>query len=325
MITEPEPTLVMPTSRPPRAPTSMVGIGRIFGSSGASCLAPRTCIRRPTYRRRAYVAAASSSANPMHIFSRWSSSSGLSVTAGDQIGPEQRHRHGPDDQPDREPEVGGPLAVVHDRAAGLVDRRRRQVGGHHGGRLADAQEDQRRRHQRPAAHAGQPDHDADEEACGQDREEGGRDQVIHGRAFGRACRCEQGGERQGVQHAQPSAAAAVAWACCAETVGVGNVVATGPAMAGPRAGLAEGEHLAEGVRMGVQDELRGAAARRSAPGRPRRAGSAVSRRLRKAGSASSPQWVRASAPISALIGWSTKPCVPALENATAGEARRERA
>ena len=31
MMTEPEPTLVMPTSRPPSAPTSSVGSGRIVG------------------------------------------------------------------------------------------------------------------------------------------------------------------------------------------------------------------------------------------------------------------------------------------------------
>ena len=41
-FTEPEPTLVMPTSRPPRAPTSRVGMGRMCGSGSASGVPPRT-------------------------------------------------------------------------------------------------------------------------------------------------------------------------------------------------------------------------------------------------------------------------------------------
>ena len=45
MITEPEPTLVMPTSRPPSAPTSSVGTGRI-GGFGSAAVAPLRTRRR---------------------------------------------------------------------------------------------------------------------------------------------------------------------------------------------------------------------------------------------------------------------------------------
>ena len=38
MISEPEPTEVMPTSRPPTAPTSTVGTTRIRGSSSLTTL-----------------------------------------------------------------------------------------------------------------------------------------------------------------------------------------------------------------------------------------------------------------------------------------------
>ena len=38
MISEPEPTEVMPTSRPPTAPTSTVGTARMCGSSSLSTL-----------------------------------------------------------------------------------------------------------------------------------------------------------------------------------------------------------------------------------------------------------------------------------------------
>ena len=131
----------------------------------------------------------------MHSLSRWSSSSGLSVTPAIRYGPEQRHRHRAEDQPLGQRQVGRALAVVHDRAAGLVDRGRREVGGDHGGRVADAEEDQRRRHQRAAAHAGQADDDADEEAGRQDGEEGGGDQVSPWSDL-RGCRPEQVGKRR---------------------------------------------------------------------------------------------------------------------------------
>ena len=42
MITDPDPTLVMPTSRPPSMPTSRVGIGRIGGLSSGSTPPLRT-------------------------------------------------------------------------------------------------------------------------------------------------------------------------------------------------------------------------------------------------------------------------------------------
>ncbi len=45
MMTEPDPTLVIPTRRPPRAPTSRVGIGRILGFSSVSATPARTLRR----------------------------------------------------------------------------------------------------------------------------------------------------------------------------------------------------------------------------------------------------------------------------------------
>jgi hypothetical protein len=74
MITDPDPTLVMPTRRPPSAPTAMVTSGRIFGS-GSAATPPRRERCRLMTSRSAYVDAANSSAKPMHILSSVSSSS----------------------------------------------------------------------------------------------------------------------------------------------------------------------------------------------------------------------------------------------------------
>ena len=60
---------------------------------------------------------------------------------------------------------------VHRGSARLVDRGRREIRSHDGRGVPDAEEDQGRRHERPAAHAGQADDHADEETGGQD---GGR-------------------------------------------------------------------------------------------------------------------------------------------------------
>ena len=80
MITEPEPTLVTPTSSPPSMPTSSVGIGRTggFGSPGSP---PERTRRRLMYSRAVYVAAAKRSAKPMLSLSTRSSSSASVVNA----------------------------------------------------------------------------------------------------------------------------------------------------------------------------------------------------------------------------------------------------
>ncbi len=62
----------------------------------------------------------------------------------DEVRAEQGHRDRPDHQPLGELHVGRALALVHDRAAGLVDRGRGEVGRDDRRRLADAEEDQRR-------------------------------------------------------------------------------------------------------------------------------------------------------------------------------------
>ena len=168
----------MPTSRPPRAPTSSVGSGRIVRvrvALGAAAADPAQVDVEAQGVRRRGEQQREADAHLEHVVDLVRLGE-----PGDQVWPEQGHRHRAEDQPLGEREVGGALAGVHHRAAGLVDRGGGQVGGDHGRGVADAEEDQRRRHQRAAAHAGQADHDADEEAGGEDREEGGGDEVGHG-------------------------------------------------------------------------------------------------------------------------------------------------
>ena len=106
---------------------------------------------------------------------------GVTREPRDEVGPEHGHRHRASDEPASEAQVGRALASVHDRAAGLVDRGGGEVGGDDRGRAAgaDAEEDQRRRHQGSAAHAGQAYHDADDEAGDQDAGEVGGEDLAH--------------------------------------------------------------------------------------------------------------------------------------------------
>ena len=76
--------------------------------------------------------------------------------------------------------LGEPSRACTTAATGLVDGRRGEVRGDHGRRVAHAEEDQRRGHQCAATHAGQPDHYPDEETGGEDREEGGGEDLGHG-------------------------------------------------------------------------------------------------------------------------------------------------
>jgi membrane protein implicated in regulation of membrane protease activity len=69
----------------------------------------------------------------------------------------------------------------HRRADGLVDAGGDQVVGHRGRRV-DPEEDQGRRHQGAAAHAGQADDDSDAERHDQHRERVAGQQVVHRRS-----------------------------------------------------------------------------------------------------------------------------------------------
>ena len=100
MITDPEPTLVMPTRRPPRAPTSRVGIGRMVGFSAPVGPPPRTRTRL-TYSRRGVgqrrEEEGEADAELQHVVEL------VGVgEPGDQVGPEQGHRHRTNDQPFRQ-------------------------------------------------------------------------------------------------------------------------------------------------------------------------------------------------------------------------------
>ena len=79
-------------------------------------------------------------------------------------GAQERHRHRAGDQPARQLEVRLAVPGVHQCAAGLVDRGRGEVRGHDRGGVGEAEQDQGRGHQRPAAHAGEADDDPHDEA-----------------------------------------------------------------------------------------------------------------------------------------------------------------
>ena len=65
--------------------------------------------------------------------------------------------------------VDGLVDAMHQRAAGLGDAGIEQVGAHRSRGMDVEQQDQQRRHQRAAAHAGHPDQEADGET-GQDEQ-----------------------------------------------------------------------------------------------------------------------------------------------------------
>ena len=77
----------------------------------------------------------------------------------DQVRPEEGHRHGAANEQGGQPEIRLAAAPVHSSAAGLVDCRGGQVGRDNGGNIANSEEDQGRRHERAAAHAGDANHD----------------------------------------------------------------------------------------------------------------------------------------------------------------------
>ena len=72
------------------------------------------------------------------------------------------------------------MSRVHGGAAGLVDGRGGEVSGHHGRGVGEAEENQGRGHQSSAAHAGQADDDADQEAHGHDGQRRQGEELGHG-------------------------------------------------------------------------------------------------------------------------------------------------
>jgi len=71
-----------------------------------------------------------------------------------------RGRHRAERHPCREGQMDRALAEVLDSADGLGHRGVGEVGSDGGHRLDAEHEDQQRRHQRPAAHPGEPDENA---------------------------------------------------------------------------------------------------------------------------------------------------------------------
>jgi hypothetical protein len=75
---------------------------------------------------------------------------------------EQRHRRRADDHPERDPRVDGAEPAVPHGAEGLEDGAVEDVGADRERRLEAEEEDQDGRHQRPAAHPGEPDERSDQ-------------------------------------------------------------------------------------------------------------------------------------------------------------------
>jgi hypothetical protein len=76
----------------------------------------------------------------------------------------ERQRRRAEQHPEREPRVHGAELAVPDRAERLEDRPVEDVGADRRLRVEAEQQDQDRRHQRPAAHAGHAHEDPDEQA-----------------------------------------------------------------------------------------------------------------------------------------------------------------
>src|SRR5206468_7590342 len=77
---------------------------------------------------------------------------------------EQRQRPRPREHPQRQPPVHRSEPAMADGAERLEDRAVHDVGADCVGRVEAEDDDEDRGHQRPAAHAGQPDERADQEA-----------------------------------------------------------------------------------------------------------------------------------------------------------------
>src|ERR1051326_2224530 len=103
MMSEPEPTEVIPTSRPPSAPTRMVGNGRTTTAPPRLGFRPLALRRTCTHRRKAYVAAARK--NTVDAPPR--------ITPAPRGGPKKSKRHGAAQEQNGDPQVCRPPPPVH--------------------------------------------------------------------------------------------------------------------------------------------------------------------------------------------------------------------
>ena len=163
MISEPEPTEVTPTMTPPMMPISSVGTG----------LTTNGIMLSPGLRR---APSSGFTISPVTTTSSGDAERHLHLALQRRARPElAQHQHAQErgrDRPEHQPPDQRLLhgaALPVDRAADrLHDHRRDDVARHRGQRLDAEQQHQDRRHQRPAAHAGQADDEADAEAAQDD-------------------------------------------------------------------------------------------------------------------------------------------------------------
>ena len=88
----------------------------------------------------------------------------VGLDVGDRGDAGQRRRDAAERQPERQGDVHGALAPVLPRAGDLGDGGVGDVGADRHGRLEAEEEDQDRRHERAAAHAGEADEEADQQS-----------------------------------------------------------------------------------------------------------------------------------------------------------------
>ena len=172
MISEPEPTDVSPTTRPPRIPMTSVATGRT--TTGVTSLWRRFRIGRTI---RPVMTA--SSAIPSAVFMCDCSAGPASMRLRSMT---PRNADGIDpaiSQATSRP-VHGAVAPVNGAADRLHDHRRHDVAGDGGQRLDVEEQHEDRRHERAAPHPGQADDEADEEAGEDDK------RVDHGAGGGAA-------------------------------------------------------------------------------------------------------------------------------------------
>ena len=164
IISDPDPTDVMPTTSPPTAPIAIVAAG--LTRTAAIGLRPRLPgapvqpgpehhRRRAREQRRAE--------RDLHV--RAAAAPAAAAEQVQQVRAEERHRHRPRAHPADEPVVDRALAHVHERPDRPHHHGGDQVAGDRRGRLDVEQQDQHGRHQRPAARPGQPHQQPDDRAA----------------------------------------------------------------------------------------------------------------------------------------------------------------
>ena len=168
MMSEPEPTDVMPTTSPPSAPTMTVGDGPYDDHGRARAVGPHHPVADPGPLEQPQVGAddqperGDQQGHAERLLQEALQRLAVGECARDQHAAEGR-RHRAQAQPPHEPEVHRLPSQVHGGPGRLHHRTRDQVAGDGDERVHLEEEDEGRRHQRTAAHAGQADDDADEE------------------------------------------------------------------------------------------------------------------------------------------------------------------